>query len=226
MPENPYYSDMNNRTRVKICGITREQDALHAAARGADSIGLVFHQPSSRVVDLEQAIAIRRILPPFVTVTALFLDETEDWIAQVVDSLRPDCLQFHGREPVEICEAWKIPYIKAIPMGGAQNPVEYASQYASAQGFLLDSNVAGRLGGSGDTFDWSRIPAAPGFPLLLAGGVNASNVAEAIARVRPWGVDVSTGVESAKGIKDAGLMDQFFREVRRGDGYHEIDDDV
>ncbi|MDH3760943.1 MAG: phosphoribosylanthranilate isomerase [Gammaproteobacteria bacterium] len=217
---------MNNRTRVKICGITREQDARHAAARGADSIGLVFHRPSSRVVDLDQAIAIRRILPPFVTVTALFLDETEDWIAQVVHALRPDCLQFHGRESVQICESWRIPYIKAIPMGDTQNPAEYASQYASAQGFLMDSNVAGRLGGSGDTFDWSRIPATLDFPLLLAGGVNASNVAEAITRVRPWGVDVSTGVESAKGIKDAGLMDQFFREVRRGDGYHEIDDDV
>jgi len=186
----------------------------------------VFHRPSSRVVDLDQAIAIRRILPPFVTVTALFLDETEDWIAQVVHALRPDCLQFHGRESVQICESWRIPYIKAIPMGDTQNPAEYASQYASAQGFLMDSNVAGRLGGSGDTFDWSRIPATLDFPLLLAGGVNASNVAEAITRVRPWGVDVSTGVESAKGIKDAGLMDQFFREVRRGDGYHEIDDDV
>lgn len=217
---------MNNRTRVKICGITRAQDARHAAARGADSIGLVFHQPSPRAVELDRALEIRRLLPPFVTVTALFLDESEDWVAQVVHRLRPDCLQFHGHEAAEFCEAWDIPYIKAIPMGSTQNPAEYAGKYATAQGFLLDSNVAGRLGGSGDTFDWSRIPAAPGFPLLLAGGVNASNVAEAIARVRPWGVDVSTGVESAKGIKDAGLMDQFFREVRRGDGYHEIDDDV
>ncbi len=217
---------MNNRTRVKICGITREQDARHAAARGADSIGLVFHQPSARVVELEQAIAIRRILPPFVTVTALFLDETEDWISQVVHQLRPDCLQFHGRESVEICEAWQIPYIKAIPMGSTQDPAEYASQYASAQGFLLDSNLSGRLGGSGDTFDWSTIPSLLEFPVLLAGGINSSNVAEAIAQVRPWGVDVSTGVEAAKGIKDAALIDHFFREVRRGDGYHEVNDDV
>lgn len=222
--KNPYYSDMKNRTRVKICGITREQDARHAAGRGADSIGLVFHQPSSRVVEIEQALAIRRVLPPFVTVTALFLDETEDWIAQVVHRLRPDCLQFHGREPVEICEAWGIPYIKAIPMGSTQDPLEYARGYASAQGFLLDSNVAGRLGGSGDTFDWSTIPSSLDFPLLLAGGINPENVAEAITRVRPWGVDVSTGVEVAKGIKDAGLIDQFFREVRRGDGYYERDE--
>ncbi len=212
---------MNNRTRVKICGITREQDALHAAARGADSIGLVFHQPSSRAVELDRALEIRRILPPFVTVTALFLDESEDWVAQVVHRLRPDCLQFHGREAAEFCEAWEIPYIKAIPMGSTQNPAEYAGKYASAQGFLLDSNVAGRLGGSGDTFDWSLVPSASDFPLLLAGGINSSNVAAAIARVRPWGVDVSSGVETAKGVKDAGLIDQFFEEVRRGDEYQE-----
>ncbi len=217
---------MNRRTRVKICGITREQDARHAAAMGADSIGLVFHQPSPKVVELDQAIAIRRILPPFVSVTAVFLDETEDWITQVVHRLRPDCLQFHGSESLEICEAWEIPYIKAIPMGSTLNPVEYASHYASAQGFLLDSNVAGRLGGSGDTFDWSMIPSSLEFPLLLAGGIDPSNVAEAIARVRPWGVDVSSGVELSKGIKDAALIDHLFREVRRGDGYHEVNDGV
>lgn len=215
---------MNNRTRVKICGITREQDARHAAARGADSIGLVFHQPSPRVIELERAIEIRRLLPPFVTVTALFLDESEDWIAQVVHRLRPDCLQFHGREAPELCEAWNIPYIKAIPMGSTHNPAEYAGKYASAQGFLLDSNVAGRLGGSGDTFDWSMIPDSFDFPLLLAGGISSTNVAEAIARVRPWGVDVSSGVEAAKGVKDSDLIDQFFQEVRRGDEYHERDE--
>ena len=212
---------MNNRTRVKICGITREQDALHAAARGADSIGLVFHQPSPRSVELAQAIKIRQILPPFVTVTALFLDENEDWVARVVQRLRPDCLQFHGREAPEVCEAWGIPYLKAIPMGSTHNPAEYAGKYKSAQGFLLDSNVAGRLGGSGDTFDWSMVPASFDYPLLLAGGINSSNVAAAIARLRPWGVDVSSGVESAKGIKDSGLIDEFFREVRRGDEYEE-----
>jgi len=212
---------MYNRTRVKICGITRVQDASHAAARGADSIGLVFHQASPRIIEIEQALEIRRILPPFVSVTALFLDENEDWIAQVVHRLRPDCLQFHGRESPEICAAWDIPYIKAIPMGSTQNAVEYAAKFGSAQGFLLDSNVAGRLGGSGDTFDWSLIPADFDFPLLLAGGINAENVAAAIARIRPWGVDVSSGVETAKGIKDPGLMDHLFREIRRGDEYHE-----
>lgn len=209
---------MNYRTRVKICGITRVQDALHAARGGADSIGLVFHPPSPRSLDIEKALEIRREIPPFVTVTALFLDESEDWIAEVVHQLRPDCLQFHGSESAEFCEAWGVPFIKSIPMGSIEEPETYARLYGSAQGYLLDSNVAGRLGGSGDTFDWSKIPASFEFPLLLAGGINVSNVADAIIRVRPWGVDVSTGVEVSKGIKSADLMDQFFNEVRRGDG--------
>lgn len=208
---------MNYRTRVKICGITRAQDARYAAAMGADAIGLVLHQASPKRVTLEQALEIRRILPPFVTVTAVLLNESEDWIDQVVRRLRPDCLQFHGQEESDFCEAWKISYIKAIPMGSTQSPGEYAANYASAQGFLLDSNAAGRLGGSGDTFDWSRIPTSFVAPLILAGGINPSNVAEAIARVKPWGVDVSSGVEVAKGVKDTNLIDQFFSEVRRGD---------
>jgi len=208
---------MNYRTRVKICGITRVEDARFAANRGADSIGLVFHQPSARAIEIEQALEIRRVLPPFVTVTALFLDESEDWIAKVVHQLRPDCLQFHGNESPRFCESWLTPYIKAIPMGSIDDPDAYAQTYTLAQGFLLDSNVAGRLGGSGDTFDWSKIPASFEYPLLLAGGMNASNVAAAIARVQPWGVDVSTGVEVSRGVKSTDLIDQFFDEVERGD---------
>jgi len=208
---------MSSRTRVKICGITRVQDARHAAAMGADAIGLVFHQPSPRALDLGQALEIRRVLPPFVTVTALFLDENEDWIANVLQQLRPDCLQFHGNESLEFCESWGIPYIKSIPMGSIENPEEFAQQYNSAEGFLLDSNAAGRLGGSGDTFDWSKIPASFEYPLLLAGGMNPANVAEAIIRVRPWGVDVSSGVEISKGVKSAELIDHFIHEVKRAD---------
>ncbi len=208
---------MNYRTRVKICGITRVHVASHAAYRGADSIGLVFHQPSPRVIEIEQALEIRKALPPFVTVTALFLDESVDWVAQVVRQLRPDCLQFHGNESPEFCETWLTPYIKAIPMGSIGDPAAYAQTFASAQGFLLDSNVAGRLGGSGDTFDWSKIPASFEYPLVLAGGINSSNVAEAITRVQPWGVDVSTGVEASRGVKCTDLIDDFFHEVKRGD---------
>ncbi len=209
---------MKHRTRVKICGITRIEDARHAAAMGADAIGLMMHPPSSRALGLDQAIEIRRTLPPFVTATAVFLDDSDDWIAQVLHQVKPDCLQFHGNEPPEFCATWGLPYLKAIPMGSVEDPLQYAQRFRSAQGFLLDSNAAGRLGGSGDTFDWSRIPTSFDYPVVLAGGINPSNVAEAISRVRPWGVDVSSGVEAGKGIKDPALVEQFIEQVRIGDG--------
>jgi len=208
---------MTQRTRIKICGIRRLQDALHIARRGADAIGLVFHPPSPRFLELEAAREIRRALPPFITVTALFLDEAEDWVEQVVEGLRPDCLQFHGNETPDFCEAWNRPYIKSIPMGSIDDPGGYAARHRNAQGFLFDSNAAGRQGGSGDTFDWSRIPPTFEPPLILAGGINPSNVADAITRVQPWGVDVSSGVESARGVKSSELIDLFFEEVKRGD---------
>ena len=215
--KNQYYSDMHNRTRIKICGITRLQDALHATACGADSIGLVFHPPSSRFIKLAPALEICRALPPFVTVTALFLDEKEDWVAEVVQGLRPDCLQFHGNESAEFCEIWNLPYIKSIPMGSIEDPGAYAEQHKNAQGFLFDSNAAGRQGGSGDTFDWSKIPPTFKHRLILAGGINPSNVANAISLVKPWAVDVSSGVEASRGIKSSDLIDQLFHEVKRGD---------
>lgn len=193
------------------------RDAFHAATAGADAIGLVFHPPSPRRVELETALKIRRQLPPFVTVTALFLNESEDWVAEVVQHLRPDCLQFHGNETATFCESWKLPYIKAIPMGSIEDPNAYAAQHRNAQGFLLDSNAAGRQGGSGDTFDWSKIPPAFKHPLILAGGIKPSNVADAIVRVKPWGVDVSSGVEASWGVKSDELVDQFVYEVGRGD---------
>lgn len=208
---------MKHRTRVKICGITRIEDARHAAAMGADAIGLMMHPPSSRALGLDQAIEIRRTLPPFVTATAVFLDDSEDWIAQVLHQVKPDSLQFHGNEPAEFCASWGLPYLKAIPMGSVEDPLQYAQRFQSAQGFLLDSNAAGRLGGSGDTFDWSRIPTSFDYPVVLAGGITPSNVAEAISRVRPWGVDVSSGVEAGKGIKDPALVEQFIEQVRVGD---------
>ncbi len=208
---------MQQRTRIKICGITRAQDALFAAACGVDSIGLNFHPPSPRMIDIDAALAIRDALPPFVGITALFLDDSEDWITQVAHRLRPDYIQFHGSESAEFCEAWGIPYLKTIPMGSTDDALAYAGRYPTAQGFLLDSNAAGRLGGSGDTFDWSRIPSI-NRPLLLAGGLSPANVAEAVRQVRPWGVDVASGVEASAGVKDSELVEAFFREVRRGDG--------
>ena len=208
---------MTHRTRIKICGITRAQDASFAAACGADSIGFVFHPPSPRFIDLDAAVALRREVPPFVSITALFLDDDEDWITPVAHRLRPDYLQFHGSESREFCAAWGIPYLKTIPMGSIDDSLAFAGDYPDASGFLCDSNAAGRLGGSGDTFDWSRIPTSFDRPLLLAGGLSPANVAAAIKQVQPWGVDVSSGVEASKGVKDNALVDEFFQEVKRGD---------
>ena len=210
--ERPYL-----RTRIKICGLKSRQEALLVANCGADSIGLVFHQPSPRFIDLHNAVEIRRALPAFITVTALFLNETSEWVEQVVHDVKPDCIQFHGTESPEFCAQWGLPFIKAIPMASVEYPVDYASSYLGAQGFLLDSNAAGLLGGSGDTFDWSLIPSNFRFPLILAGGLTPLNVADAVAQVRPWAVDVSSGVEKSRGVKDALLIQQFCKEVHRVD---------
>lgn len=182
---------------------------------GADSIGLVFHQASPRFIDLDSAKRIRRKISAFVTVTALFLNEEADWVQQVLEQVKPDCLQFHGNESAEYCENLGQPYIKAIPMGSELDANAFAGPYRTAQGFLMDSNVAGRQGGSGDTFDWSKIPSSFQYPLILAGGLNPQNVAQAIHQVDPWAVDVSSGVERSKGVKDRQLIKQFCEEVFR-----------
>ena len=205
------------RTRIKICGLQSIEEVRLASDYGADSIGLVFHAPSPRFIDLEKAIAVRCQIPAFVTVTALFLNESEEWVAQVVDQLKPDCLQFHGTETPQMCQQWGLPFIKAIPMASVAHPDQYASEYAMAQGFLMDSNAAGRLGGSGDTFDWSKIPSDFQYPLILAGGLTPLNVADAVAQVKPWAVDVSSGVEKSRGVKDISLIKQFCKEVHRAD---------
>lgn len=205
------------RTRIKICGLKHLDEALYCAELGADAIGLVFHPPSPRLIDIDTAIKIRQSLPPFVTVTALFLNEDQGWMEQVVNAVRPDCLQFHGVESRSTCEYFNLPYIKSIPMGSVADSDAYAERYTSAQGFLMDSNVAGRMGGSGDTFDWLKIPMNFSAPIILAGGLNPDNVAEAIAQVSPWGVDVSSGVEAARGVKDKTLISKFVHEVKRAD---------
>lgn len=205
------------RTRIKICGLKTVEDALAVARAGADSLGLVFHSASPRCIDLEQALAIRAVLPAFVGVTALFMDEPEVRVAEVVERLEPELLQFHGSEPPEFCTAWDRPYIKAVPMGDAPDLAAFADRHPQARGFLLDSHSAGRQGGSGDTFDWSRIPSDFSRPLILAGGLNPQNVARAISQVRPWAVDVSSGVEREKGVKDAALIQRFCQEVFRAD---------
>ncbi len=209
---------MKQRTRVKICGITRVEDALAAAALGADAIGLVFYEKSPRHVAIKQAAEICRQLPAFVTTVGLFLDAEPPAVNSVLEQVSIDLLQFHGAEDPEYCDRFDRPYIKALAMGSlaGDGVVDQAKAFERARGLLLDSHSAGAAGGTGDTFDWSGIPELDK-PLILAGGLNAGNVAAAIDRVRPWAVDVSSGVEADKGIKSVDLMSAFMSEVENAD---------
>lgn len=205
-----------SRTRVKFCGMTRLEDAMMAAAMGVDAIGLVFTPRSRRCVAIERAQAIRQAMPPFVDVVALFMDDEHAFIETVMASVRPDYLQFHGREPAASCRAFGVPYFKAVAMGGDEAPADLAD-YADAAALLLDGHAPGEAGGSGQSFDWARAPAAGKQPLVLAGGLHADNVAAGITRVRPWAVDVSSGIESAPGIKDPAAMRAFLDAVHAAD---------
>ncbi len=204
------------RTRVKICGITRAEDAQAAARAGADAIGLVFYPPSPRFLSLEQARRIREALPPFVSAVALFVNASHDEVARVVDDVRPDLLQFHGEETPQYCAGFGMPYVKACRVRPGVDLLEYLRPFSSACGWLADAFVEG-YGGAGTRFDWSIVPAQRDRPLILSGGLALDNVGEAIRRVRPWGVDVSSGVESAKGIKDAAKIAAFIAEVNHAD---------
>lgn len=205
------------RTRIKICGITRVEDALLAAGLGVDALGLVFVPRSKRALALEQARAIVRAVPPFVTTVGLFLDAGEEEIRAVLREVPLDLLQFHGDECPADCGGYGRPYIKAVSMAPGVDVEAYAASYPDAAGFILDSHAAGGLGGTGGTFDWSRFPHAARRPMILAGGLNAQNVAEAVLATRPYGVDVSSGVEREPGIKDHDKMKVFVEEVRRVD---------
>ncbi|SFM67337.1 phosphoribosylanthranilate isomerase [Halopseudomonas yangmingensis] len=202
--------------RIKICGITRVEDALAAAEAGADAIGLVFYAPSPRAVDAQQAAAIVRALPPFVTSVGLFVNATEAEVRGVLAEVPLDLLQFHGDEPEEFCLRFSRPYLKAIRMRDDLDLQAQAANWPSASGILLDSYTPGVPGGTGETFDWQRIPQQHDWSLVLAGGLRVDNVQTAIAECRPWAVDVSGGVEQAKGIKDVEKIKAFIREVRRG----------
>ena len=202
-----------HRTRVKVCGITRPEDALAAAMCGVDAIGLVFYQPSPRAVNVSAARQVIESLPPFVTTVGLFVNAA---VAEVRDILRQvplDLLQFHGDEAPEYCIVFGKPFIKAVPMSSGADVEDYARRFDMAAGLLLDSHGGGKTGGSGQRFDWAKIPAGVNKPIVLAGGLNPDNVAEAIREVRPFGVDVSSGVESAKGVKDRELIRLFMRRI-------------
>ena len=201
------------RTRVKICGITRIEDAVAAAQAGADAIGLVFDPKSLRHVGPDQAQAIARALPPFVTVVGLFVNAAPDTIETVLSRVPLDLLQFHGDETPQQCRRYHRPYVKAIHMRANVDLRESARRYGDAEGLLLDTAVANVAGGSGRTFDWNLIPSDLGKPLILAGGLTPENVAVAIRKVHPFAVDVSSGVEVTKGVKDAGKIAAFIEAV-------------
>jgi phosphoribosylanthranilate isomerase len=204
------------RTRVKVCGITRPQDARAAAEAGADAIGLVFYPPSPRYLSNERAAEVRDALPPFVQTVALFVNPDAAQVAQVIGRVHPSLLQFHGEESADFCAQFGLPYVKACRIRPGVEPLAYLQPYAAAAAWLFDSFVP-EYGGVGESFDWARVPADAARPVILSGGLDSANVARAIRAVRPWGVDVSSGVESAKGIKDAAKMAAFIGEVRNAD---------
>jgi phosphoribosylanthranilate isomerase len=208
------------RTRIKICGITRAQDARAAAECGADAIGLVFYPPSPRYLSTERAVELRDALPPFVQTVALFVNPDAAQVAQVLQRVRPALLQFHGEETPEFCGQFGVPFVKAYRVRGGGKPggdaLEYLRPFSRAAAWLFDSHVP-EYGGVGEGFDLSLMPVVKEKPVILSGGLSRANVAEAIRRVRPWGVDVSSGVESAKGVKDAAKIAAFIAEVRDAD---------
>ena len=201
------------RTRVKICGITRAQDAVAAARAGADAIGLVFYPPSPRYLSVERAREIRDALPPFVQAVALFVNPDAAQVAQVIGRVHPSLLQFHGEETPAFCGQFGVPYVKACRVAPGVDLLKYLRAFDSACGWLLDAHVE-EYGGVGASFDWSLVPPSLERPLVLSGGLTRENVAAAVRRVKPWAVDVSSGVESAKGIKDAAKIAAFIAEVR------------
>jgi phosphoribosylanthranilate isomerase len=209
----PLFLRIYLRTRVKICGITRVEDAYAVARAGADAIGLVFHEGSPRCVSVKKACAITAALPPYITVVGLFVDEVANHVAHVLSQVNLNLLQFHGNETPEQCRRFGRPYVKALRMRDDIDLHARAREFEDAAGLLLDAFVPGEPGGSGRTFDWTRVPSDIAKPLVLAGGLTPVNVGQAVAVVRPFAVDVSSGVERSKGIKDPELIAEFMQAV-------------
>lgn len=201
--------------RIKICGLRDPETALAAARLGADAIGLVFYAPSPRAVNIETARRIAQCLPPFVAAVGLFVDADPAYVREVLASVPLDILQFHGEESPEYCRQFSRPYLKAVRVKPALDLLEYAARYADARGILVDTYVPQAPGGTGETFDWSLLPQHFPLPLVLSGGLHPGNVSEAIRRVQPWAVDISSGVESSRGIKDVAKIAAFNEAVRR-----------
>ncbi|MCV9921686.1 MULTISPECIES: phosphoribosylanthranilate isomerase [Pseudomonas] len=204
-----------SNVRSKICGITRIEDALAAAEAGADAIGLVFYAKSPRAVDVQQARAIIAALPPFVSTVGLFVNASRCELNEILEAVPLDLLQFHGDETPADCDGFHRPWIKALRVRPGDDLEAQCKHYANASGILLDTFVAGVPGGTGEAFDWSLVPQRLSKPIILAGGLNPGNVGQAIAQVGPYAVDVSGGVEQAKGIKDAAKIEAFVRAVKQ-----------
>ena len=204
-------------TRIKLCGMTRAEDVELAVALGVDYIGLVFAGGSPRHLALAQAQPLRALVPASVGVVALVMDAPRAEVEAIASTLRPDCLQFHGSEEDRFCASFGMPYWKAIAMGDGADPALAMARFPSARGFVLDGHGAGEAGGSGRSFDWTRWPRDQHRPVLLAGGLSVQNVALALRTARPWGVDVSSGIEQAPGAKDAAHMRAFVAAVRAHD---------
>lgn len=218
-PDNgpaPARATVAARTRVKICGLTRTEDARAACRCGADAIGMIFYPPSPRGIGLQQAVAIRDCLPPFVSVVGVFVNPDSGFVNRAIRELSLDVIQFHGDEDADFCASFGKPYIKAVQVREGLDLHEFARRYSSARAFLFDSFEAERRGGTGNTFDWSLIPADLDKPYILAGGLGPDNVAAAVAAVSPFAVDGNGGVESSPGIKDPEKIETFIREVNRG----------
>ena len=205
-----------SRTRIKICGLTREADVLAAVAAGADAIGFVFYAKSARFVSPARAAELARLLPPFVTPVGLFVNASEAEVQAALAALPNMLLQFHGDESAADCERYGRPYLRAARMEPGFDLLDYAQQFSTAQAILLDAHVEG-YGGGGKVFDWSLIPKNVPSPVVLSGGLHAGNVLTGVLQVRPTAVDVSSGVEQAKGLKDAALIQQFCAAVREAD---------
>jgi phosphoribosylanthranilate isomerase len=204
-------------TAVKICGITRIEDALAAARLGAHALGFIFYAKSRRGVTPERATEIIRALPPFVTTVGLFVNPEESDVERVLARVPLNLLQFHGEETPDFCARFALPYIKAARVRAGLDLLQYAQHHCAARGLLLDAFVDGAHGGTGTAFDWNLVPRELPLPVILSGGLTSENVADAIHRVRPWAVDVSSGVETSPGIKDQRKIAAFMKEVRSAD---------
>jgi Phosphoribosylanthranilate isomerase len=206
-----------HRTRIKICGIKDAAMALHASRCGADAIGINFHKPSPRYAELEHAAAITHALPPYVMAVGLFVNLSAHEVREILARVPLQMLQFQGEEEPDFCESFGLPYVRAVRMEEGADLLEYARRFSRARALLLDAHVPGLAGGTGRSFDWKAIPRDLPIPVILSGGLTPENVGRAVREVKPWAVDVASGVEAERGVKDPRKIEEFIRSVRRED---------